>query len=317
MGAVTVLGDSLAGMAVAARLAKVGHDVTLVRRPGAAPAGLPEVFTFPAPWRDLLKKSGRAFDAELRLAGLALQPVATRTIDTPDGPLELPSERGAQWQALSAAYGPDVAARWRDLLDALDDVWQPRRRLGLEFEHDPAYARAHRRELWADRSVDQVARRFGHPALAAVIRGAAEGEPRRSPGTDCVWLSVERTFGLWRVVDDQGEPAGTAALVDVLGGRLRTRGVEVSDDPPGAADATIEATGAIPRDWRGRDLPWWRRTGSRTGPGRYACGGHTAAGTTMQGQLLSGALAAYAVHADLTGEDIHPTNKELSGRRRA
>ncbi|GAB3697889.1 hypothetical protein [Mariniluteicoccus flavus] len=316
MPLVTVLGDSLAGMAVAARLAKAGHDVALVTVPGAAPANLPEVFTFPAPWRDLLKKSGRAFDAELTRAGLALAPVVTRPIATSDGPLDLPSERGAQWTVLESAFGADVAARWRDLLDRLDDVWQHRRRLGLEFEHDPAYARSHRRDLWADRTVEQVARRFDHPVLSAVIRAAAEGDPRRSPATDCVWLSVERTFGLWRVVDTSEEPAGTGALVDVLRERLRTRGVTLADSPPDRADATVEATGTLPTTLLGRPRPWWRRTGSRTGERRFTCGAHTAAGTSVQGQLLSAALAAYAVHADLTGEDIHPTNKDLNRRRR-
>ncbi|GAB3623418.1 hypothetical protein GCM10027418_15010 [Mariniluteicoccus endophyticus] len=317
MGAVTVVGDSLAGMAAAARLAKVGHRVTLVDVPGAAPSGLPDVFAFPAPWRDLLKKSGRAFDAELTRAGLALAPVASRTIDAPDGPFELPAERGAQWHALSARFGEPVAARWRDLLDELDDVWQERRRQGLEFEHDPAYAKAHRHQLWADRTVEKVARRLDHPVLSEVVRGAAEGDPRRSPATDCVWLSVERTFGLWQVVDAGGAPAGTGALVGVLRRRLATRGVvrgPADDDAP-EADAVVSATGSIPTDWLGRPRPWWRRTGPRTGGHTYACGSHTAAGSTMQGQLLSAALAAYAVHRDLTGEDIHPTNKDVNRRR--
>lgn len=317
MSAVTVLGDSLAGMAVAARLAKVGHEVTLIRRSGAAPADLPDVFTFPAPWRDLLKKSGRAFDAELARHELALTSVPGRPIDTPQGPWLLPTDRGEQWYAMVDRFGEPTAARWRDLVDALDELWQLRRRLGLEFEHDPAYARAHRRELWADRSVAEVARRFAHPVLSPVIAATASGDPRRTPATECVRLSVERTFGLWQVTGADGTPAGTQALVEVLADRLATRRVTIldTDAPAPASDAVIEATGTIPRDWLGRPLPWWRRTGSQLAHGRFTCGAHTASGPTMAGQLLSAALAAYACHRELTGEDIHPTNKELNRRR--
>ncbi|WP_094362632.1 hypothetical protein [Enemella dayhoffiae] len=320
MAAITVLGDSLAGMAVAARLAKVGHRVVLVPSTGSgtgkggsgsAIAELPAVFTFPAPWRDLFKKSGRILEAELTRRGLALTPVPARRV----AGIELPAERGAQWRTLSEAFGEPVAARWRDLLDALDEVWQARRPLGLERELDPVLWKKSRRQLWTTRTVDDLARRFDHPVLSQVIRESAEGDPRRSPATEAMWLSVERTFGLWQVTDDSGTPVGTSALVDALADRLEQRGVTSASTPPGHADATIVATGSIPRGLRG-PKPWWRRTGSRLEPGRYTCGAHTAAGRTMAGQLLSAALAAYAVHADLTGEDIHPTNKNLTVHRR-
>ncbi|WP_432559163.1 hypothetical protein [Granulicoccus sp. GXG6511] len=307
MPAVTVRGGTLAGMAVAARLAKVGHDVTLVHDDGPlGPENLPDVFTFPAPWRDLFTKSGRTLAAELARTGHELTAVAARPVG--DG-LLLPAERGGQFAVLSEAFGTAVAERWRDLLDALDDVWQARRPLGLEQEFDAARFRAARKELWWGTSVERLARRFGHPVLAQVIRQSAEGEPRRSPADEAMWLAVERTFGLWQVTTTAGEPAGSGVLVTALTERLRTRKVTVTDREPASCDAVVTAHGPLPRGWRGPH-PWPRRTGSRVGPGRYTCGDHTHAGRTVAGQLLSAALAAYAVHLDLTGENIHPTNKD-------
>lgn len=308
---VTVLGGTLAGMAVAARLAKAGHPVTLVAdRERLGPPDLPEVFSFPAPWRDLFTKSGRPLAAELARTGHELTAVDTRSVDG----LDLPAERGAQSRVLADSFGPAVAGRWRDLLDALDDVWQVRRLLGLEQEFDRPRFAASRKALWWGMSVADVARRFAHPELSAVIRATAEDDPRRSPADHAMWLAVERTFGLWRITDADGRPAPARVLVDALATRLATRGVAITPTDPGDGAAVVHATGSVPRGWRG-PKPWPQRSGARRADGAYTCGDHTHAGRTTAGQLLSAALAAYAVHLDLTGTNIHPTNKDLNRRR--
>ena len=312
MSAVTVHGATLAGLAVAARLAKVGHAVTLVDD-GPAPVPLPEVFSFPAPWRDLFTKSGRTLAGELARTGHALTPVRVRPIGAG---VELPGERGGQFRVLSEAFGTDIATRWRDLLDGLDDVWQARRPLGLEQEFDPVRFQTSRQALWWGRSVEQLARQFDHPVLSQVIRQSAAADPRFSPADDAVWLAVERTFGLWQITDLKGDAAGSGVLLHALDERLRTRKVERTNRPPQQADAVVFAHGTIKRGWRG-PVRWPHRVGSRIGAGTYTCGEHTHAGQTVAGQLLSAALAAYAVHLDLTGENIHPTNKDRRRRRPA
>lgn len=313
MAAITVRGGTLAGMAVGARLAKVGHDVTLVHHGRLGSADLPDVFTFPAPWRDLFTKSGRPLAAELARTGHALTAVTARPLG--DG-VDLPAERGGQFTVLKEAYGTPVAERWRDLLDELDDVWQARRALGLEQEFDRDRFRAARKDLWWGTSVEKLARRMAHPVLSGLIRRCAESDPRRSPADEAVWVAVERTFGLWQVTDAEGEAAGSGVLVHALTERLRTRKVHITTHAPDRANAVVIASGSIARGWRGPQ-PWPRRTGSRMGPGTYTCGDHTHAGRTVAAQLLSAALAAYAVHLDLTGEDIHPTNKDRPRTRRA
>lgn len=241
---VVVVGGSLAGLAAAARLAKAGHRVVLLEREArlggrwaaravgsVAVDPLPTVFTFPAPWRDLFKKTGRVFDAELARAGLALTPAEPAVHRFTDGSdLALPAERGAQWTVLSERYGMGVATRWRDLLDELDSSWQALRRLGIEAEapDDALTARA-RARLRARHTVEDLARGIGEPHLAEVIRSIAwrmGSRPEHTPAWHAVRLSLERTFGRWTMAR-AGTPIGAGALLELLVQRLATRGVEV------------------------------------------------------------------------------------------
>ena len=320
MATVLVLGTSLAAMAVAARLAKQRHQVTLAADPatlsadaiatstasGAVDLARPE-FTFPAPFRDLFRKSGRPLDAELARRGWSLVPAPARTVGAEQW--QLPAERGAQFAALSHRFDVPTAERWRDLLDGLDDVWLARRRLGAEVEWDRQTFRELRPQLWLDRTLADLAQGLPADLAALVCRDAPD--PARASAVDAVWLALERTFGRWQVVVDQ-EPVPAGQLVVALQDRLAQRKVQIQPDPV-PAEVVVDARIHTPRG------PWYRRPGPRTGwlrshtpgPGRaqYQCGEHTAAGTGVIGQLLSAALASYAVHLDLTGVDIHPSVK--------
>ncbi len=123
---VVVIGGGLAGLAAAARLAKLGHRVELFERSdrlggrwsarplGTGPAVVddaPAVLGFPAPWRDLFRKSGRPLEAELARLGYALVPADPALIVFADGSeLTWPADRGSQLSVLTTAYGPVVAA---------------------------------------------------------------------------------------------------------------------------------------------------------------------------------------------------------------
>ena len=237
-------------MAAAARLAKRGHAVTLFEERGAlggswAPWALPgtdllvdeapAVTGFPAPWRDLFRKSGRPLEAELARAGYALVPAAPPRYRFTDGSeLVLPTDRGEQHAVLVAAYGPAVAARWRDLVDALDDVWQALRPLGLESAFDRADLRRDvRRRLWSRRTVADLADRLGDPRLGAVVRSVAHrrgSAPGRTPALAAVDLTVARTFGRWQVEPlpgGAGDPGRSSVLTELLAQRLALRQVDV------------------------------------------------------------------------------------------
>ncbi|MBK8460365.1 MAG: FAD-dependent oxidoreductase [Micropruina sp.] len=241
---IVVVGGSLAGMAAAARLAKARHRVLLLEETGRLGGRwadteadvLPPVLTFPAPWRDLFKKSGRAFDAELGRHDVGLIAAPPAVHHFADGAtLTLPSDRGQQWTTLSQAYGESTAKSWQALLDDLDDTWQRLRPLGLEGEFtDDALTWRRRAGLHPRVSVEDVARRLNHPHLGEIVRSVAwrlGSQPRLTPGWCAVRLSVERTFGRWRLVE-QEQPAPTVRLLDLLTERLATRGVEVHLESP-------------------------------------------------------------------------------------
>lgn len=246
-GLVVVLGAGLAGLAAAARLAKAGHPVQLFEvsdrlggswapypmqeHPSVLVDDAPAVLGFPAPVRDLFRKSGRTLDAELQRSGHSLVPAPPARHVFGDGTeLVLPADRGEQYQAMTQAYGVAVAERWRSLLDRLDDVWQTIRPLGLEAElRDPSQlTAAARRQLRPRQSIEQLARDTGHPHLAALLRSVAYrmgSQPRRTPGWCAVELSVARRFGRWAVGGP--EPGRSSVLVDALQARLTARKVTV------------------------------------------------------------------------------------------
>jgi UDP-galactopyranose mutase len=249
---VAVIGGGPAGMAAAARLAKAGHPVELFEREAALGGrwravdepgvGLvdrvPAVLAFPAPWRDLFRKSGRPLEAELARSGHALVPAPPARYRFADGSeLVLPTERGAQYTALTAAYGETAARRWRDLLDRLDDVWQVLRPLGLEQELSSRdqLSRSVRAQLWARRSLGWLAARLDEPHLTAVLRSVAYrhgGVPERTPAWVGVDAAVSRTFGHWQVqpVDPARHPGDrgrSSVLTETLAARLALRRVTV------------------------------------------------------------------------------------------
>lgn len=244
---VVVVGGSLAGMAAAARLAKSGRRVTLLEATdrlggswapdnldGVAVDGAPSVLGFPAPWRDLFRKSGRPLEAELARSGVALEPAAPARYVFADGSdLTLPTDRGQQHAVLTDAYGAAAAVRWRDLVDRLDRVWQAVRPLGLESElRDRRQLAPVRKVLRPRETVAQLARELAEPHLAAVVCSIAHrlgSLPELTPAWCAVELSVQRTFGRWQVTSTSPDDrlGRSSVLVETLAGRLRLRQVEI------------------------------------------------------------------------------------------
>jgi UDP-galactopyranose mutase len=253
---IAVVGGGFAGMAAAARLAKLGHAVDLYERAGVlggswAPYELteavlvddaPAVLGFPAPWRDLFRKSGRPLEAELARLGYALAPADRAQLIFADGAtLVMPNDRGEEYAMLGRAYGPAVASRWRDVLDRLDDVWQALRPLGWESERpsDAHLSRKQRRRLMQHQTLADLAAEVAHPHLSALVRSVAYGfgaEPEHTPALVAVELAIRRTFGRWQIQPITGKAAMDAGrssvLVQALAGRLQQRKVQVRLSTP-------------------------------------------------------------------------------------
>ncbi|MDN5770675.1 MAG: NAD(P)-binding protein, partial [Microlunatus sp.] len=250
-----VVGGGLAGLAAALRLAKARHSVRLyeasdllggrwaARRVDLGGRSVviddvPPVLEFPAPWRDLFRKSGRTLAEELDRSGAALVPAPPATYVFADGAdLSWPTDRGELYAVHERRYGTATAERWRALVDRLDDIWQTVRKLGWEAEMT---GRAQltgpvRRRVLHDHTVADLATEIAHPHLAAVLRASAYrqgSDPETTPAWCAVALSVERRFGRWTVrsyseADEQDRTGRSSAVVDALIGRLGTRRVDV------------------------------------------------------------------------------------------
>jgi phytoene dehydrogenase-like protein len=249
---VIVIGGGLAGLAAAARLAKRGHQVELFERSdklggtwapyqlesGVTVDDAPSIIGFPAPWRDLFRKSGRPLEAELAKMGYTLAPAPPPTLILGGGAeLTLPTDRGGQYATLAAAYGRSVAQRWGRLLDRLDEVWQSLRGLGLEAElrSRRQLNRTTRRHLLGRRmTLADLATSIDHQDLGALIRSVAYrmgSVPEQTPAFAAVELSVLRTFGRWQLLPIYNEArldvGRSSILVEALAARLALRKVTV------------------------------------------------------------------------------------------
>jgi UDP-galactopyranose mutase len=249
MARVVVIGGGFGGLASAARLAKLGHDVTLLEagaRLGGALGHLeaegfrwdsgPTVTLLPAVIRDFFRKSGRAAEKEIDL--VPVDPVARHRFE--DGTvLDLPGgSRAAQLEAVGAALGDDAARHWIDYVDQFGEVWEALRKDWFERPYSPEHASKEARDLLSTRLTlhKLVGRDLRDSRLRqlALHRVQLDGhEPRNVPAWEGLWSYVEQNFGAWTV------PGGMGQLAGVLERRLATRGVTALIDTP-ARDLVVE-----------------------------------------------------------------------------
>ncbi len=232
---VVVVGGGLGGLAAAVRLAKLGHEVTLVERAPSLGGALSPVtedgFTWdagptytllPAVVRDLFRKSGRPLERELELVPLDV----VREHRFADGTsVRVPVGRAAQLAAFDE-LDAGLGRRWVDHVATYADDWDVLRRTYLENPWDPAAlpaelaARLNSRETLHKRlrrTVKDERLRLvaGHPFVL-------DGHDLRNVPAWCgVTSYVEQRFGAWAV------EGGMARLGAALAARLETRGVTV------------------------------------------------------------------------------------------
>src|SRR5215213_8633387 len=139
MARVVVIGGGFGGLASAARLAKLGHDVTLLEASDRLGGALgyveeegfrwdsgPTATLLPAVIRDFFRKSGRAAEKEFDL--VPVEPVQQHRFA--DGTvLDLPGgSRAAQLAAVGDALGEEAGRRWIGYVDDFADVWEALRK---------------------------------------------------------------------------------------------------------------------------------------------------------------------------------------------
>lgn len=239
MARVVVVGGGFGGLASAARLAKGGHEVTLVEARGVLGGAVGTVsaegFTWqtgptstllPAVVRDLFRKSGRPLERELDLVP---QEIVREHRFEDHTSVALPGgSRAAQLRAFDAVED-GLGQQWCDYVASFADDWELIR---------TEYAERPWRPDVADKAV--TARIFGREMLSRRMKRSLRDprlrlvaahpfvydghDPRDVPG----WLGLvsylEQTFGTWTV------HGGMSTLTDVLTARMGTRGVTVLTD---------------------------------------------------------------------------------------
>ncbi len=275
MSRVVVLGGGFGGTAAAARLAKQGHDVTLVERRDRLGGALgfverdgfrwdagPTATALPAVLRDLFRKSGRPLEREVDL--VPVEPMREHRFE--DGTvLALPSgSRAAQLEAVEDALGGGLGRQWVDYVHGFADTWGVLRRVYLEHPYSPDHVDRATKALLHTRSTlhKVVTRTFKDERLRdlALLGTVLDGhDPRNVPSWMGMWAYVEQNFGMWTVPGGMGVLAGTMAKrlgerrVHVLLGTtardLRLEGGRVVgvDTDQGTVDADVVVCAIDPR----------------------------------------------------------------------
>ena len=154
MSRVVVVGGGFGGLASAARLAKLGHEVTLLERLpelGGALAPVtagdfswdagPTSMLLPAVVRDLFRKSGRPAEREIDIVPL---PFVREHVFEDASVVRLPGEsRAAQIEAFDGLK-PGLGQQWVDHVASYADDWEVLRRAYLEVPWTPDVPRPRR-----------------------------------------------------------------------------------------------------------------------------------------------------------------------------
>jgi phytoene dehydrogenase-like protein len=241
MARVVVVGGGFGGMAAAARLAKLGHDVTLLERSSSLGGAMAPVsddgFTWdagptstlvPAVTRDLFRKSGRPLEAELGVELEPLDPLREHRFEDGTAVQVIGGSRAAQLASFDR-LGPGLGRQWADYVDSFADDWDVLRRHYYEVPWQPeALPREVAARLDSRATLHKRLRRtFRDDRLAMVAAHpfVAEGHDLRNvPAWNGLRAYLEQVFGAWRVPASAG---GMAGLTAVLERRLATRKVAV------------------------------------------------------------------------------------------
>lgn len=234
MSRIVVVGSGFGGLASGLRLAKLGHDVTVIEASLELGGALVPVseggFTWntvsstvlPAVTRDLFRKSGRALEAELELEPVSL---ARQHRFEDDTVIDFTAgSRGEQRAAIEAAIDAKAAASWTAYVDQFVPVWESMRQDLFERPWSPEQASKETQELLRSRlTLHRLVRRdLRDKRLQAIALHSSvmDGHnPRDVPAWMGLWSYVEENFGTWRPV------GGMAALRTALLARLETRKV--------------------------------------------------------------------------------------------
>lgn len=274
MSRVVVIGAGVGGLAAAARLASLGHDVTVLEQADTIGGKLatlehdgflfdtgPSLVTMPYVFTELFAETGAPLETVLELRRLD---VACRYRFADGTELDMPGRIEEIPAALDAALGSGAGAQWSRFLERSERVWDIARGPFLESPIDAAgIATLAANPL----SLARVApwrslRGFGRQDLAddrlrALLDRYATytgSDPRRAPSALATVPYAEQAYGSWYVQGGLWRlGAAIADRATELGARIRTgvsvtrilqdgtrvAGVETADGERIAADIVV------------------------------------------------------------------------------
>ncbi len=266
MARVVVVGGGLGGCASAVRLAKLGHDVTVIEHRASIGGAIgfveqdgfrwdtgPGSTALPAVLRDLFRKSGRPLEREADL--VPVEPMREHRFE--DGTrLSMPSgSRAAQKDAVDEALGAGLGTQWVDYVHDLAPVWDRLRRDWFEHAYEPGRADKETESLLRNRLMmhKAVTRRFRDKRLRTLaLHHAIQGghDPRNVPAWFGLVDYLEQNFGTWTF------PDGFGTLAGLLEKRLGERQVAVLTSTtakdlvmgPGGPSAVTTTSGEVDAD---------------------------------------------------------------------
>jgi len=237
---IVVIGAGMGGLAAAARLAALGHHVTVLEQADTHGGKLgtlsrdgftfdtgPSLLTMPGVYRDLFAATGAPLDEVVDLA--PVDPVCHYRF--PDGTeLDLPHAEDEVPAALAAVFGARAARQWQAVMADAAHLWdlvgEPVLRRPLRGAGDLVRRSASVRDLRAIapwRTLRSLGRRrLDDPRLRMLLDRYATysgSDPRRVPALMSVVPFVEQRFGGWYV------RGGLRVLGDALADRCRALGV--------------------------------------------------------------------------------------------
>jgi phytoene desaturase len=253
---IVVIGAGMGGLAAAARLAALGHRVTVaeqadthggklgvLRRDGFTFDTGPSLLTMPGVYRDLFAATGAPLDEVVDI--VPVDPVCHYRF--PDGTeLDLPHAEQQVPAALAKVFGDGAARQWQAVMADAARLWdlvgEPVVRRPLGGVGDLVRRSASMRDLLAIapwRTLRSLGRRkLTDPRLRMLLDRYATysgSDPRRIPAVMSVVPFVEQRFGGWYV------RGGLRTLGDALADRCRALGIEFRFGTPVTAidsDAT-------------------------------------------------------------------------------
>lgn len=239
---IVVIGGGMAGLASAARLAKLGHQVSLYeatdrvggkcrteRIDGYSFDLGPSLLTLPAVYRDLFLKTGKRIEHLLSLD--PVDPSFTYIFHDGKKVLFPNLSHGGTVDAITRSFGAEAGAAWHALLTRAEKMWDASREAFIENELklSSLFSRKNfARDLltiapW--RSLRSLTTSYtDNPYLRKIIDRYATytgSDPRKVPAVLLTIAFVEEAFGAWHI---QG---GLGRLPEELEKRCTELGVQI------------------------------------------------------------------------------------------